>query len=576
MSDETTGAVSEKSFLIVDCGHDTTTAALFDVVAGRYRLLARADTPTTIQEPWRDVSRGIQHAIAKITAITGRKLLSDNGRLIKPMRQDGTGVDLFTAVFSAAPPLRTFLVGLFEDVSLESARRAMAASYTTEIGSFSLADTKSEGELLSTFVQARADVVFIVGGTDGGAKDRLMEQVALVSLGLELMQDGHKPHVIFAGNQEVREMVTQRLGEQTAVQIADNVRPTLDVEHLDDAVDLVGKMYRMLKINTLPGMRDVQEWSNIPILSATQAFASVVEYLAALHDDRVIGVDIGSSTVAIVQAEAGSSLLSVKSDLGMGRPIVNILEHVSPEQIGRWLPFEMSDADLVDFVRNKALHPYTIPMTEEDLYLEQAVARELLRHVVLNGSGPTELASRCGFLVARGGVLAGAPRSGQAALILLDALQPTGIFPIGLDLYGVLPALGATTATEPMLSVQALEGGALSHLGWVIAPSGNGAVGKKALMIEMESAGGKKLDVEVAFGALELLPLAPGEEATLKIKPTRRFDVGMGPGKSTTVTLQGGALGVVVDLRGRPLELASRGVERNQLVEKWLQDVGGS
>lgn len=575
MSDEPTEIVSEKSYLVADCGHTTTTVALFDVVAGSYRLLARASTPTTATPPWSDVGRGIQQAIEQITAVTGRRLLNEQGRVIKPMRRDGSGVDFFTAVFSAAPPLRTFLVGLFDDVSLESARRVLAAGYTDEVDCFSLADTRPEGKQLTLLVRAQPDLVFIVGGTDDGAEGRLLELVELVELGLNLTTSIPKPPVIFAGNKRLRKAIIQRLGNQTKVQVAENVRPRLSVEQLADAVKQVEEMYLLHKVNNLPGMRDVREWANLPLRSTAEGVTAVVQYLAALHEQRVIGVDVGSNAIMAVVAEDGELDTAVDTTLGMGRPISNLAKRVSWEQIGRWLPFETSEAEVLDFIQNKSLHPQTIPMIERELYMEQAAAREMLRCVIDTHGWHEDRPMSCGFLLARGGVFSGAGRWGQVALLLLDALQPTGIFPIALDSYGIVPALGAIAGEEPMAVVQALENDALMHLGWVVAPSGRGSFGQKALKITLEAAGSKKLEVDVAYGALELLPLAPGQQAKLTIRPGRRFDVGFGSGVATTVSLHGGQLGVIIDARGRPLEMDRRRTERTQLVEKWFKDVGG-
>ena len=117
MTDEQT-SFEQQSFLVADCGNTNTVVALFDVVEGHYRLIARASVLTTTGAPWFDVSVGVKQAIQKITKITGRQLLYEHGVLISPERKDGTGVDKFTAVISAADSLQTLLVGLFEDVSL--------------------------------------------------------------------------------------------------------------------------------------------------------------------------------------------------------------------------------------------------------------------------------------------------------------------------------------------------------------------------------------------------------------------------------------------------------------------------
>ena len=55
----------------------------------------------------------------------------------------------------------------------------------------------------------------------------------------------------------------------------------------------------------------------------------------------------------------------------------------------------------------------------------------------------------------------------------------------------------------------------------------------------------------------------------------RGADVGFGSGRSGTIPVSGGALGVVFDGRGRPLELPSDAVRRRELIKKWTWTLGG-
>jgi hypothetical protein len=167
------------------------------------------------------------------------------------------------------------------------------------------------------------------------------------------------------------------------------------------------------------------------------------------------------------------------------------------------------------------------------------------------------------------------PRAGQTILTLLDALQPSGIFAVAADRYNILPALGVLGHLEPIAVVQTLEGGALLDLGWVVALSGRAQPGQIALNVQMRSERVGKLDLEVEFGTIEVLPLGVGEKAELTLQPTRRFDVGYGPGKGKTITVYGGMVGVVIDARGRPLTLPEDAAASRNIVRQWTWDIGG-
>jgi len=565
--------IAEKAYLVADVGNSNTTVSLIDVVAGSYRLLATATVPTTISEPWADVSQGIQHAIRRITTRTGRRLINSRGDIIRPARRDGTGVDFFTAVFSAAPRLDTMVVGLSDNVSLQAAHRVLNTNYTNLVCQFSPTDTRNEEQQLKAFIEAQPDIIFITGGTDGGAATRLLEIINTVYLGMKLSETTDKPAILFAGNKELREQVTTLLGSEATVHVADNVNPTLTTESLAGAISLLSELYQTEKIQALPGMREVIEWSFYPFLPTAHAFAAIVEYMAALNQTNVLGVDIGSSTLTTVTAINDKIDINVRTDLGMGHPVANILSHISPLSISRWLPTQTSDEDILNYVHNKALHPHSMPMDEQSLFMEQAIARELIRWAILGTNGSTS-PPPFRLLVARGATITNTPQIGQTVLTLLDAIEPTGIFSIVLDKHNVLPALGQLSPHNPLAVVQSLENGVLVNVGWVIAPGGKVTIGQKAVTVIMETGKAEKLELTVDYGDINLLPLPSGQTAKVTIKPARRLDVGFGPGKSKTVTLHGGALGIIIDARGRPVNLTRKNVSQDQLMQQWLRALG--
>ena len=114
--------VDADSLLAVDVGTVVTRATLFDVVEGHYRFVAAGQAPSTTSAPFRDISQGVHHAIENLQTVTGRIFLGPKFQLIMPTRE-GKGVDTFAATLSAGPAIKTAVVGLLDDVSLESTRR---------------------------------------------------------------------------------------------------------------------------------------------------------------------------------------------------------------------------------------------------------------------------------------------------------------------------------------------------------------------------------------------------------------------------------------------------------------------
>jgi hypothetical protein len=263
-----------------------------------------------------------------------------------------------------------------------------------------------------------------------------------------------------------------------------------------------------------------------------------------------------------------------------------LLQARGAQSITRWLPEPMSDGEAHEVVINREMHPTSIPQTRRELWLEQALAREAIRtalEVARPGwkPGPAQIAPHlvplCDTIVVSGGVLAHAPHPGQAALIVLDALQPIGITTLVLDKYGLASLLGSVAGLKPLAAVEALDSGGFVNLATVVTPVGGQARrGDVILRVKVTYDDGSAFDVEVRYGELEVLPLQSGQQATLELRPLRRFNVGLdGLGKSTKRRVNGGLAGLIIDARGRPLRI-SRKPERCQAqMQQWRWDVGG-
>ena len=109
----------------------------------------------------------------------------------------------------------------------------------------------------------------------------------------------------------------------------------------------------------------------------------------------------------------------------------------------------------------------------------------------------------------------------------------------------------------------------------MIAPVGKANPGDVVMHLTITYDNGSALEVEVEFGSLEVLPLPLGQQAEVHLKPSKRFDVGNGPGRPSKRRVPGGAVGLIIDARGRPLQLATDPAELRSQMEQWLWDVGG-
>jgi hypothetical protein len=363
-----------------------------------------------------------------------------------------------------------------------------------------------------------------------------------------------------------------------------NVRPNLETENLDPLMNELEVLQAHSKIGRVPGIAVCAAWSALPMLSTARSLGHVIQYLSAIGDPArgALGVDAGASTTVIASGFKGELHLSVRSDIGTAFGGTRLLREVGAASILRWLPFELPDGELEAFLINKEFHPISIPQDTRELLIEHAIAREAIRAALRMAkpswytdrrSAPDELMPLIEPIVGAGSVLTRAPRPGQAALMLLDALEPIGITTLNLDVYGLIPMLGIAALAQPLSAVQAIENNGLLTLGTAIIPVGRARIGETILNVKITSESGD-LEVEVAAGTLEVLPLSLGQKATVRLSPRRGLDIGFGPGRGKSREVNGGMVGLMIDARGRPLTLPSNVDKRRERVQQWLWDMG--
>ncbi|MEN6408791.1 MAG: glutamate mutase L, partial [Anaerolineaceae bacterium] len=161
----TTSLVDAESLLALDIGVATTRASLFDVADGRYRFIAQGQAPTTAGAPFKDLLEGIRLAVERLEEVTGRTLNGTDDRLLVPSLTDGSGVDRVVATLSVGDALSTVVVGLLDDVSLESAHRLVNTSYTRLAESIGLNDRRKMEAQVDAILQASPQVIVVAGGT---------------------------------------------------------------------------------------------------------------------------------------------------------------------------------------------------------------------------------------------------------------------------------------------------------------------------------------------------------------------------------------------------------------------------
>ena len=588
-----------RSILATDCGSTTTKAILIEKRGEEYQLIVRGEAPTTVEAPVEDVTAGVINAITEVEELAGRKLL-DNGAILKPQRGD-EGVDIYISTSSAGGGLQMMVAGVVRNLTGESAERAALGAGAIVMDVIASNDKRLPHEKIERIRHLRPDMLLLSGGIDGGTTSHVVELAEIIAAARPRPRLGiaYELPLIYAGNIEARESIAERLQDVMALEIVDNLRPVLERENLMPTRHKIQDQFLEHVMAHAPGYRKLIDWTDAPIMPTPGAVGEIIQTVSAQQGIEVIGVDIGGATTdvfSVFKNKEGEPIFNrtVSANLGMSYSVSNVLVEAGLENVLRWVPFDIEVGDLRNRIKNKMIRPTTIPQTLQELILEQAIAREALRlafeqhkqlAVELRGVQQQRTISEAfdqaesgqtlvdmfslDMLVGSGGVLSHAPRRQQAMLMMIDAFQPEGITHLAVDSIFMMPQLGVLAQVNPEAATQVFERDCLIHLGTAIAPVGVAKAGETCLSIEVRIAGNPPIMEDVPYGELRLYPLPLGEKASLKLQPSRRFDVGAGNGQAVEVEAMGGVVGLVVDTRGRPFEVPTDAQQRVAQLTKW-------
>ena len=454
--------VDADSLLAVDVGTVTTRAALFDVVEGYYRFVASGNAPSTAGAPFKDLSEGVHRAIENLQQITGRKFLGEDQRVIIPS-DDGKGVDTFAATFSAGPAMKTVVVGLLNDVSVESAQRLARTAYVRVVDTMGLNDKRKPEEQIDTLLRLRPDLILVAGGTDNGATLSVRHMIETIGLACYILPAENRPALLYAGNQALADEIKSSLQNLTsALSISSNIRPELETEDLQPAQNALARLSYQVRRNQMSGVDELNGLAGNSLMPTAYAEGRIIRFLSQVYDSAkgILGVDLGASSASLSAAFGGDLTLGVYPQLGLGESLANLLRFTSLAEIMKWLTLDIHADTVRDYLFQKSIYPGSLPATPEDLAIEQALARQSLFMALNSLSKDFPRTARRASpallpyfepILACGSVITRAPTLGQSLLMLLDGIQPVGITTMILDQNNLLPALGAAASRHSIL-----------------------------------------------------------------------------------------------------------------------------
>jgi uncharacterized protein (TIGR01319 family) len=587
----------EMQFIIAtDVGSTTTKARFFHKKDGEWRFLVAGEAPTTVEAPYEDVTLGVQNAVREIEELTGHMLLAPEGGMIIPY--DGEkGVDLYCTTSSAGGGLQMMVAGLIKSMTAESANRAALGAGAIVMDVIARDDGRQSYQKIQRIRSLRPDMILMAGGTDGGASQHVMEIAELIKAAEPKPRLGaaYELPIVYAGNKALRSEIQNLMKDGFALEMVDNIRPTLEQENTEPARRAVHELFMEHVMSHAPGYTKLMKWTDIDIMPTPAGEGMAIQLIANTFNQNVLGVGLGGATTNVYSIVEGRFVRSVSANLGMSYSVTNVMKEAGIDNIMRWIPFNLDKEEVASRLMNKMIRPTTIPQTLEDLIVEHSVAREALRLGLqhhrtiatrLKGvqlertiSDMFEQAVEDSYVkmmnidicAGTGGLLSHAPRRIQSMLILTDAWLTEGVTRMMQDSVFMMPHLGVVSTVYRDAAWNIFDKDCLVRLGTSIAAAGQAKYGEKVMDLTIEMPDGKLIEESMNLGDLKLIALAEHEEAKVHVEPAQQYDIGAGPGKELDVTVQGGVAGLLLDARGRPIYFPEDDQERKDLLIKWFK-----
>ena len=589
------------SILATDCGSTTTKAILIQKIENEYRLTHRGEAPTTVEAPFEDVTRGVLNAVMEIEELAGKKIL--NGDEIMTPQTESGGVDIFISTSSAGGGLQMMVAGVVKSMSGESAERAALGAGSIVMDVMASNDGRLPYEKIKRIRDLRPDMILLSGGIDGGTISHVVELAEILAAANPQPRLGqnYKLPVIYAGNKNAQKQIKETLGNMVDLDIVDNIRPVLEKENLEPSRDKIHDLFMEHVMQQAPGYKKLMSWTDAPIMPTPGAVGSLIEMIADKENISVVGVDIGGATTDIFSVFQKKFNRTVSANLGMSYSICNVLAESGLDNVLRWVPFDIDRKELTNRIGNKMIRPTTVPQSLQELFIEQAIAREALRlsfkqhkefAVGLKGVQKERTISDAfeqsgsgqslvnmmdlDLLVGSGGVLSHAPRREQSAKMLIDSFMPEGITQLAVDSIFMMPQLGVLANIDKEnlgeearnAALEVFNKDCLIRLGTCVSPIGNVKTGTTVLSIKLEFSDKKVIEKDIQKNELYRIK-AEYEPIKAEIIPHKKMDIGSGIGEPINTTIYGGLVGIILDGRDRPISIPADPQERLSYLNDW-------
>ena len=385
---------------------------------------------------------------------------------------------------SAAGGLRMVVVGLIPSLTMKAGRMAalgagarVERAFAFDLGPGDLRDIE----------KVDPDVILLTGGTDGGNRDVLVRNAAMLASSTLACP------ILVAGNRSVattaRDLLATAGKDVTAT---DNVLPDIETLNIDPARSALRTIFEQ-QITVAKGLNKAERYLDAVVMPTPAAVMEAAILVGEGVDDlagkgALMVVDVGGATTDVVSVGEGlpqrDGLIrrglpeprvkrTVEADLGMRHSVDTLVSQAGIDNIADWAPGSV--AKVKESVRLLSSTVGRLPGGSEDEGLDQALARAAVGLAFARHAGRVdtvftphgEVAVQVGkdltghrTVIGTGGVLC----HGQgSALTIRDAVtdaasDPRRLLPtptsIWVDRSYVLYAVGLLAQREPSVALR--------------------------------------------------------------------------------------------------------------------------
>ncbi len=566
-----------KTYLSLDIGKSQTQAWLFAQRDGTWAVQGTASVPSLVEGDAAQFHKSIQNLLSQIEQSHEVRLLDDRGQMTNIRRLQGAPAMVGLSL-SAGKPIRTALIGLSEAYSIEPLRRLISLFNCEVVLEINLQDNLNATTQLERLLTSDVELYVIGGGANSGAQKALKAAIENLRLVYHLIPRAIRPQIVYCGNQELAEYARSEIEAGLDMHLANNLQTNPGQEDQTLVWKAMLAAFERLRLQQIPGLADVVSELHAHVIPSDFSVGRMVRFLERSSDNGkgVLMLRIDADTVSVIAAR-DQKLNGVCHHLQVNDAVLEAAKGFCAQITDK--------SSFATYIYNRTLFPDYTPATLEDLSIEHAWARVRIREALkaLQELDPEfGYNSSLGLMRSYEPIILSGPEMQlalphQGLMLALDGILPHGITTILQDEHNLLTALGSLAPYEPLLSIQVMDDEVFTNLATVVTVNSAASEGQKVLQIEVnEGEHMPRLFHKIQVGDLKRIETLFNSKTELYLAPEDESDVGMGlPGLGGWVTVLDSKVGVVVDARGRPLNLPVEEIARAETLHNWLWELGG-